>query len=336
MKKLSFFDKFIYVLNSLISTLLLLSYLLPYISPKKTPIFAILTLFVPVLLIINIAFFLYWLTKLKKQLLLSGLILLIGWFVITPFYKLSKKNTSLNSDLKVMSYNVRMFNHIEWTKENDIKKNIFSLIKENNPDILTIQENISLREYTFDFPYKYIKDRNVKSQFGMAIYSKFPIINKGSLKLENTVNDIIFSDIIRDKDTIRIYNFHLQSLNISPKEENLGEKDSEKLIQKVEKNFLEQVAQTELFLAHEQKWNGKKIICGDFNNTAYSWVYNQISKNKKDAFIEAGINFGKTYNFWFPFRIDFIMADNSAKINQFTTFSEEYSDHYPILARINW
>ena len=170
----------------------------------------------------------------------------------------------------------------------------------------------------------------------MAIYSKFPIINKGSLKLENTVNDIIFSDIIRDKDTIRIYNFHLQSLNISPKKENLGEKDSEKLIQKIEQNFLKQVAQTELFLAHEQKWKGKKIICGDFNNTAYSWVYNQISKNKKDAFIEAGISFGKTYNYWFPFRIDFIIADNSAKINQYTTFSEEYSDHYPILARINW
>ena len=134
MKRLSFFDKFIYFINSLLSTLLLLSYALPYISPKNTPILAILSLFVPVLLIINIAFFLYWLTKLKKQLLLSGLILLIGWFVLTPFYKLSKKNTSLNSDLKVMSYNVRMFNRLEWIKENDVKKNIFSLIKENDPD----------------------------------------------------------------------------------------------------------------------------------------------------------------------------------------------------------
>ena len=38
-------------------------------------------------------------------------------------------------------------------------------------------------------------------------------------------------------------------------------------------------------LAHEQSWNGKKIVCGDFNNTAYSWVYNQISKNKKDALV---------------------------------------------------
>ena len=143
MKRLSFFDKFIYFINSLLSTLLLLSYALPYISPKNTPILAILSLFVPVLLIINIVFFLYWLTKLKKQLLLSGLILLIGWFVLTPFYKLSKKNTSLNSDLKVMSYNVRMFNRLEWIKENDVKKNIFSLIKENDPDILTIKENIS-------------------------------------------------------------------------------------------------------------------------------------------------------------------------------------------------
>ena len=59
-------------------------------------------------------------------------------------------------------------------------------------------------------------------------------------------------------------------------------------IKKLEKNFLKQAKQTELFLVHEKKWKGKKIICGDFNNTAYSWVYTQISNNKKDGFIEAG------------------------------------------------
>ncbi len=336
MKKLSFFDKLLYIINSLIASMLLLSYLLPFISPKDIPFFAILSLFVPILIIVNIVFFIYWLIKLKKQLLLSGFILLIGWFTVSPFYKLSKKNTSLNSDLKVMSFNVRMFNHFKSLDEKDIEEKIFSFIKDNDPDVLVVQENFSSEKYNLNFPHKYIGKKNVKNNFGMAVYSKSTIINRGSLELKNTSNNIIFADIIRKKDTIRIYNLHLQSLHISPKKENFGQENPEKLIQKLEKNFIKQVKQTELFLAHEKKWDGKKIICGDFNNTAYSWVYTQISDNKKDGFIEAGKGFGKTYNYWFPMRIDFILTDNTATINQFTSFSKEFSDHYPILARINW
>jgi vancomycin resistance protein VanJ len=336
MKKLSFFDKLLYLINSLISLLLLLSYLLPYISPKNIAFFAILSLFVPVLIIVNILFFIYWLTQLKKQLLLSGLILLVGWFSVSPFYKLSKKNTSLNSDLKVMSFNVRMFNHFKSLDEKNIEKKIFSFIEDNKPDVFVVQENSTSEKYDLEFPYKYIDKKNIKNHFGMAIYSKLPIVNRGSLKLKNTSNNIIFADILRGNDTIRIYNLHLQSLHISPKKENFGQENSEKLIKKLEKNFLKQAKQTELFLVHEKKWKGKKIICGDFNNTAYSWVYTQISNNKKDGFIEAGNGFGKTYNYWFPMRIDFILTDNAATVNQFTSFSIEFSDHYPILARVNW
>ncbi|KGL63706.1 endonuclease/exonuclease/phosphatase family protein [Polaribacter sp. Hel1_85] len=315
---------------------MLLSYLLPLLSPKTIPVFAILSLFVPIFLIINIAFFIYWLIKLKKQLLLSAFVLLIGWFTGTPFYKLSKKNTSLNTDLKVMSYNVRMFNHWKWIEEEDIEKKISAFVKDNDPDILTVQENMSLDKYVLDFPYKFIEKRYKNGRFGMAIYSKLPIINQGSFKLKNTGNNIIFADIIRKKDTIRIYNLHLQSLSISPDKENFGQENSEKLIKTLKNRFKQQAEQTELFLAHEKKWKGKKIVCGDFNNTAYSWVYHQISQNKKDAFIEAGKGFGKTFKYPFPMRIDFIFSDENATINQFNTFSVKYSDHYPILARINW
>ncbi|MEO9569965.1 MAG: endonuclease/exonuclease/phosphatase family protein [Polaribacter sp.] len=336
MKKLSPIDKFLYLINSLLATVLLLSYLLPYVSPNTIPVFAILSLFVPIILLINIAFVAYWLIKLKKQVLLSGIVLLIGWGLITPFYKLYKKNTALNSDLKVISYNVRMFNHWNWIEEDNIEKKISSFVKDHDPDVLTIQENMSLNKYVLDFPYKFIEKKYAKGRFGMAIYSKFPIINEGSLKLKNTFNNIIFADIVKGKDTIRVYNLHLQSLNISPDKENFGQENSEKLIKILKDRFKQQAVQTELFLAHEQQWKGKKIVCGDFNNTAYSWVYNQISKNKKDAFIEAGKGFGKTFKYPFPMRIDFILTDDKAHVNQFNSYSVKYSDHFPILARINW
>jgi vancomycin resistance protein VanJ len=336
MKNLSFLEKVMYLINSVLATMLLLSFLLPYVSPKTIPAFAILSLFVPILLILNTAFAIYWLVKLKKQFILSLSILIIGWLFITPFYKISDKSSSLNSDLKIMSFNVKSFNYFNKKKDTIDSKNGFDFIKGKNLDVLAIQEYYQSEKTNLSFPYNYKKLKSASSNYGMAIYSKYKIIDAGSLDLKSTGNNIIFADILKKKDTIRIYNVHFESLRIKPNEENFGEENSEKLIRRVSKSFKKQAVQTALFLNHEQQWKGKKIVCGDFNNTAYSWMYNTISENKKDAFIEAGRGFGKTFKYWFPLRIDFILTDENAIVNQFLTFSEEYSDHLPIQAKINW
>lgn len=336
MKNLSFINKIIYLLNSLLATILLLSYLLPFVSPKNIPVFAILSLFVPVLMVINALFAIYWVITLKKHFLLSAIILTIGWFFSTPLYKFTETKSALNDDIKVMTYNVRMFNHWKWIDDDSITKKISTHILEQSPDILLFQEYYSLEKLNLNYPYKYIKTRKKNAKIALAIYSKFPIINKGSFDLENTANNIIFADVIRKKDTIRIYNLHLQSLSIKPDKANFGHEDSEKLIARLKERFKKQAEQTEVFTIHEKQWKGKKIVAGDFNNTAYSWVYNQISKDKKDTFIEAGKGFGKTFNYWFPMRIDFIFTDKNAIVNKFTSFSEKNSDHFPIQSKINW
>ena len=77
------------------------------------------------------------------------------------------------------------------------------------------------------------------------------------------------------------------------------------------------------------------IVCGDFNNTAYSYVYKRIKGDLQDAFDEAGNGFGRTFNFkFFPVRIDFILVDKNFTINAFKTFDEQFSDHYPIMAKV--
>jgi len=129
---------------------------------------------------------------------------------------------------------------------------------------------------------------------------------------------------------------HLESLKIDPDKNNLGSENKEKLIKRVSNSFKKQGFQVGKILEHQQNYRGKEILCGDFNNTAYSWVYKNLSEGKKDAFLEAGKGFGKSFNYPFPMRIDFILADENIEINQFNTYSVKYSDHFPILARINW
>lgn len=336
MKKNKPFDRFLFLINSLLATALLLAYLLPYISPKTIPAFAILSLTVPTLIALNVFFSVFWLLKLKKYFLLSAIVLALGVGYISSFYKFSEKKQILNNDLKVMSYNVRMFNYYKWSKDIGLAQKTFDFISEEAPDILAFQEFYDSEKISFKYPYKYIKTKSRANKFGLAIYSKYKIINKGSLNFKNSANNAIFIDIIKENDTLRIYNLHLESLKINPNKEHFGEKSSEKLLGRLKNTFQKQAQQTEQFLAHEKQWKGKKIVCGDFNNTTFSWVYHKISKDKNDAFVEAGKGFGKTFDYVFPVRIDFILTDTSINTSNFKTYTTKFSDHYPILARINW
>ncbi len=335
MKKLSLIDKFLFLVNSLLATILLTSYLSYYISPNTISIIGIVSLSIPFLIIINLFFVVYWLLKLKKQFLLSLIVLLIGYQYFNSFYNFNEKKILLNDDVKIMSYNVRLFNVFKSINDQNIDQKIYAFINKKQPDILCIQEYPPSKKIGFTYPYKYVKVRE-KSYLGHAIFSKYKIVNYGSLNFSNTNNNAIFADIVKNNDTIRVYNIHLQSMGINPKEEEISQKNGEKLRVRVEKGFKTQANQVELIKLHMAKIGYKSIVCGDFNNTAYSWVYHELKEHKNDAFEVAGKGFGKTYDFAFPLRIDFILTDKDIIVNNFKTYDVKYSDHYPIMARVNF
>ncbi|HKK11338.1 MAG TPA: endonuclease/exonuclease/phosphatase family protein [Flavobacteriaceae bacterium] len=329
-------DRAIFILNALAATMLLLSYILPYVQPQKFPTLSVLSLAVPFLIVLNLLFMIYWLLQVKKKLILSLSVLLIGFIFLSPLYKFSSsKHVDDAENMSVMNYNVRLFNLFEWIPDTDVKQKIANFIDEKQPDVMCMQEYrpddvLLLKGY-----YKYEELSGDKLKNGQAIFSKFPIVNSGSIKFPHTFNNAIYADIIKGRDTIRIYNVHLQSLRINPTDEKLNIESSENLVNRVGTTFKLQQSQAELFLAHKAKCPYKMIICGDFNNTAYSFVYKEIKGDLLDAFVEAGNGFGRTFNFkFFPVRIDFILADNSFDINGFKTFDVELSDHYPIMAKL--
>jgi endonuclease/exonuclease/phosphatase family metal-dependent hydrolase len=336
MNKLNLFDKLVFFFNSLASFMLLLSYILPYIEPKKFAFLSVLSLGVPVLILVNLLFLLYWLLKVKKQLLLSLIVLILGYSNVISLYKFSaSKQIDDTQNIAVMSYNVRLFNVFEWLPEKDINKQIETFIKEKNPDILCLQDYRVDKDVSFDGYFKFENVTGDKVKNGQAIFSKYPIINSGSVEFPDTFNNAIFVDVVRKNDTIRIYNVHLQSLKIDVNNEEILNETSEKLVNSVSKTFKIQQEQTELFLKHKSQSPYKMIICGDFNNTAYSFVYKQIKGDLQDAFVEAGNGFGRTYNFrFFPVRIDFILVDDAFEVNSFKTFDVELSDHYPVMSRV--
>ena len=338
MKNLSFINKIIYIANSIVAMLLLLSMIFPYLPPKTFSFLSVINLGVSFLILINVFFFIYWLIRVKKQFLTSFIVLIIAYITFGSLYKFAaSKNVESEQNFKVMNYNVRLFNLYEWIPGDNVEKDVASFINDEAPDILSIQEyqpnkNVDLSS----FKYKFEKLSGQKFKHGQAILSKFPIVNTGSVEFPKTANNAIFADVVKGKDTIRIYNIHLESLRIDTNIESLKKEDSERLLQRIGSAFKTQQNQAELFLEHKNNCTYKMIVCGDFNNTAFSYVYRKIKGDLNDSFKEGGNGFGRTHDFKFlPMRIDFILVDEAFAVNGFKTYSEHFSDHYPISATLS-
>ncbi len=346
MSRLSWFNKVAFLANIVLTILTGIAYVLPFLAPKLYPIFAVLTLFMPLFLILNALFFFYWLVQIKSQMLLSGLVLLIGITFITKFYKFSESNLpATENDFVVMSYNVRLFNLFDWLPSKDVPENIRQFIIDKNPDILCIQEysaaaQIDLKVYPYHFIF--MQGKHIKT--GQAIFSKFPIIDQGNLELPaNSNNNVIFADIKRGKEILRVYNMHLQSIKISPDVNEISEnidginqQKSQLLFNRISNAFRQQQQQAEIIYQHKMKCKYPILLCGDMNNSPFSFVYRNIKGDFQDCFEEAGKGFGQTYKFkYYPARIDFIFADQSLKVKSFESFPGFInSDHFPIMTRL--
>ena len=109
MKGLSFVDKLIFCINSILAFVLLLSYVLPYIPPRHFALLSVLVLSVPFLIIANALFVIYWILKFKKQFLLSLIILGLGYTYILSFLNFNNTERFSSHGVSVMSYNVSLY-----------------------------------------------------------------------------------------------------------------------------------------------------------------------------------------------------------------------------------
>ncbi|MBL7883146.1 MAG: hypothetical protein JNL69_03700, partial [Bacteroidia bacterium] len=222
-------NRFAMFFNHIVVILLLLSYTAPFINPETFWPIAFLGLAYPLLVIANIAFVFYWGIQLKKRGFYSLLIILFGWMQLQAFFQFSFKKTPDKSKavLTVMSYNVKVFDLYNWTNNLNTRAKIFELIDDETPEVMCFQEFFSRDSSVYNnmdsllkfknakyvhVDYSY-NDKRYKQHFGIATFSKYPIVNKGKVNFGYTGNNVcIYSDIVFNKDTIRVYNMHLQSI----------------------------------------------------------------------------------------------------------------------------
>ncbi len=337
---------------------LLLSYLASYVSPDKIfwlPFFGIAY---PGFLVLNILFVIFWIWRKKWVFLISLIVIAAGYQQLTSIFafNLSQKDQlSARQPIKVLSYNVRLFDLYNWSHNEETRDKIFNYIIHQNADIICFQEffNDKTDQFTtLDSLIKFQKAREVHTvytstnkgihQFGIATFSRYPIIKKGTIRFSDTKNITIFSDIKILDDTIRIYNNHLQSNRFSPDDyqviNNMKNNEAPSsllstgpILRKMALAFEKRAYQVEKIADHIKKSPYPVVVCGDFNDTPVSYSYRKMRGQLADAFIKSGFGFGLTIARSFPsFRIDYIFHDKNIKSSNFQRDKVDYSDHYPI------
>jgi endonuclease/exonuclease/phosphatase family metal-dependent hydrolase len=317
------------------------------------------------LLAVNVVFVIFWLLLRKKIFLLSLFVILIGGgriFNIFQFHSKPKPESvtgkAEQASLKVMSFNVRLFDLYNWFHNYETRQRIFDFLKKESPDVVCFQEyfhsehnelhaqNNDTLLKVLNVLYSHI-EYNVTlhndDHWGIATFSKYPIIHKRAVNFRKSGGNLfIYSDIVAGNDTLRVVNVHLQSIHFKAQDykfiENINNDvkqdelaGSMRILQSMKRAYTRRAEQVDLVKDSMNNSPYPVILCGDFNDTPSSYSYHKMSEGFKDAFRESGSGFGKTYAGLFPsFRIDYILHDKRLKSTGYITYHEKLSDHYPI------
>ncbi len=349
----------VFILNIAAAFMLAISLLTPYIAPGRLSIFPILGLGFPVLLIINILFVCYWIVFKSKRILLSLIIIafITGKSFIEKKTIRNNEETSQKShvgNFKLLTYNVRTFNVYKRSNDEFIPEKIFDMLRSENPDFAFFQEYYNnpvqypmhdslMRFQKFKYHHITYFDTKRKINYGIATYSKYPIIRKENITFDGTSNMFLCTDILFHGDTIRLLNCHLQSTRLSAKDREMIQKLSdiqEKASQEAVKGLLyrlstafqKRVQQAEALAEHIEDSPYPVICGGDMNDTPNSYTYQIINSLLTDSFRSKGRLLGYTYKeLFFPLRIDYIFYSNRLRCNSINTISVKYSDHEPLI-----
>lgn len=357
----SFTKKILILLNIVVALALGLGYLSNFISPARTWFFSFFGLAYPILILINVLFVVLWLFSNKKYALISLFVILLGFSYIGRFVQpgFFHKHKLSGSGVKVMTYNVRLFNYFEWENDKDVRERILAYINNESPDIICLQDFFT--KNTLGLSEKYIRNTlsglpfchigytyafKSGSDFGLATFSKFPIVNKGRLKFDHSFNSCIYSDILIESDTVRVYNVHLQSIRLG--KTNYGVIDSifrrnsnsfdevKDISVRLRDAYVIRAEQVDELKEHIASSPYRVIICGDFNDTPVSYTYHQLLGDKKDAYRESGGGPGNTYRGKLPsYRIDYIFHDKNFASDNYKTSRINLSDHFPVSCTIH-
>lgn len=352
MRSYPLFHRIIAILNLLWVLGTFLSYLAPWVNPASFWPIAFFGLAHPVFFLGNLLFLLYWILFRKRFFFVPLLTLLLGFYQHKAFFNISLGSEPIENasePIKVMSFNVRLFGLYEWGTNKETRDATFRFLRAEQPDIAGFQEFFySSEEGYFDtrdpmldfldadeFHDAYAHQAGKKHYFGIATFSRYPILDRGQVQLPKKQQNIcIYTDLLMEGDTIRVYNGHLASIRTRGESFDTYS-GARSILSKLKRAFIARGEQVDLLVKHIQDCPHPVVLLCDLNDTPGSYAYHRLSSVLEDSFKKSGNGMGRTYNGDMPsFRIDHIFHSSEFHSFDHEVTPEELSDHYPVQSKL--
>ncbi len=347
-------DQYTYKRAILLTIMSLGLFYMPEISPNQFWYSSFLALGIPVGIVLLVIVLIYWAVKKNILFLVPLVLLIINWKFIERTISFSGTQNQ-QAELSVLSYNIRLFNvYPQYADKNfSSSRKIIDFLKKSEADVLCLQEFYNDPKDTLfntihrirkKYKYYYFSEtykNRAGASFGMIIFSKYPIKNRGKVVFhERSNNQTIYADVLLPHKTVRIYNMHLQSMSINDKEiaeSNFDTKSKTNVLNaftKFKKGTINRSIQVDTLVGHIKASPYNVIVCGDLNDPPYSYTYETLSDQLNNSFEEKGNGLGITFNGRLPFlRIDQQFCDQDIEVVSFETqHNITYTDHFPIKA----
>ena len=322
------------------------------VTPVGNMARAMLVYVLPLLIIADLVMLVYWLIRRRWH---WAAIPFVTVLCCIPYcgtiYQFRSHNDQdkNKSGLMIATYNVARFNN-ETT--GFIAQDILAQMKKQNVDVLCLQEyNDVSGDKKNSESYKDYFQYMAKGKDDMVIYSRHPISDSKTIDFEETNNSAMWADINVNGQLFRFVNVHLETTGFNRTLRNAAKLqmqgadiESNRLLQSIYGNYTMGMmvrAGQAITIKNELQKNKDDdrslVICGDFNDVPYSYVYTTMLGNDLiDGFKECGSGWMYTFRGKKSVRIDYIFHDKSLEGLTYYKQDLSYSDHYPVFMKVEY
>ncbi|MBK7870899.1 MAG: endonuclease/exonuclease/phosphatase family protein [Saprospiraceae bacterium] len=335
-------------LNVMLIFATFLAYLAPQVSPVRFWPLAFFGLMYPLLLLLNIAFVIFWGLQKKYYLLLSLSCIIFGWGHFRSIVGLSANSKSSPQGISIVSFNAHGSEKFRAELEFAPPEALSDIFGDTPPQILCFQE-FPVRRAPQEAYFNYLQQKGYihhswKSKQELTLFSIFPILQT-KLKQFNRSNGYMYADLNIHGRVFRVFNVHLQSNAVSSlaskvaTDGDLQEEETWREVRGMMGRFKRAVQkralQAEEVAAVIAESPYPVIVCGDFNDIPQSYAYHTIAKGLQDSFQRRGAGLGFTYVGDIPgLRIDYLLSSPDFEFLRFQKRRTSFSDHVAVAVEL--
>ena len=284
-------------------------------------------------------------------LLLIACLIGTGFLFVSHGFLYRKPQRPATHSLTILTYNTHGMGQARKASDNAVIK----FLQQSDADLLCLQEvdvyknpeHLTLSELKNalkQYPYTYFdfKVYNSRRQFGNAVFSRYPLVNKHTIRYPSRANISSCCDILVGEDTVRLFTNHLESYRFTT-----SELDSvmahpfhtDTIIrQKVLSASRSRFRQARIVADSVATSPYPVLLVGDLNSLPVSPTYLLFRLKLEDAFLQSSsLRLGNTFRKGrIGIRIDYILHSFFPTPTDCRPVQATGSDHLPLQATFVW